>query len=83
MLGEYAEKINNVDELLSTFLDNFTEDPFIVCVTQSRRSFVLTILLFTGTTTDTYSDSQMLSQETRKCASAGATGSRAGNKELR
>ena len=31
MLGEYAEKIDNVDELLSTFLETFAEDPFMVC----------------------------------------------------
>ncbi|KEI42475.1 uncharacterized protein L969DRAFT_14673 [Mixia osmundae IAM 14324] len=30
ILGEYAEKIANADELLSTFLDTFTEDPFPV-----------------------------------------------------
>ncbi|KAG0147436.1 hypothetical protein CROQUDRAFT_61765 [Cronartium quercuum f. sp. fusiforme G11] len=30
ILGDYAEKIDNADEILATFLDTFTEDPFPV-----------------------------------------------------
>ncbi|EGG05426.1 uncharacterized protein MELLADRAFT_88081 [Melampsora larici-populina 98AG31] len=30
ILGDYAEKIDNADEILATFLDTFSEDPFAV-----------------------------------------------------
>lgn len=30
ILGEYAERIDNVEELLDTFLDNFHDEPFLV-----------------------------------------------------
>jgi hypothetical protein len=30
ILGDYAEKIDNADEILATFLDTFVDDPFPV-----------------------------------------------------
>ena len=38
IIGEYAEKIDNADELLSTFVDTFTEESYQVC---SARELVI------------------------------------------
>jgi AP-1 complex subunit beta-1 len=35
IIGEYAEKIDNADELLSTFVDTFTEESYQVCNPES------------------------------------------------
>lgn len=32
IIGEYAEKIENADELLATFLDVFKEESYPVCI---------------------------------------------------
>jgi hypothetical protein len=32
IIGEYAERIDNADELLAAFLESFPEEPAMVCV---------------------------------------------------
>jgi hypothetical protein len=32
IIGEYANKIDNADELLGIFVDSFTEESYAVCV---------------------------------------------------
>lgn len=54
ILGEYAEKIDNADEILATFLESFAEDPFPVrrrrvltrsgCMTEPRKQVQLQTL---------------------------------------
>lgn len=33
IIGEYANKIDNADELLGIFVDSFTEESYSVCIT--------------------------------------------------
>lgn len=67
MLGEYAEKIDNVDELLSTFLETFAEDPFMVCPMFIRHQHCADAHGFwqTGSATDTHSGRQDVPEEAR------------------
>jgi AP-1 complex subunit beta-1 len=46
IIGEYAEKIDNADELLSTFVDTFTEESYQVCMACEPVMGVITEALY-------------------------------------
>ena len=66
IIGEYASKIDNADELLAIFVDSFTEEAYPV-----RDSVILRVhprltvgLLPPGAITDTYSCCEIIHEET-------------------
>lgn len=72
IMGEYAEKIDNADELLSIFVDSFTEESYQVLRSYFFSVVVMTFFRDIGAIADTYSGSQAFPQETgfiaRSCA---------------
>ena len=69
IIGEYANKIDNADELLSIFVDTFTEESYPVCV--ELHVFVRPKMLTTvktGATTDVVGSREALLEEARLVA---------------
>ena len=77
IIGEYAEKIDNADELLGTFLEVFKEESYPV----SRLSQSLGILakFGSGTITNSYSNCQAVLEEARRITSHRPAGITSGN----
>jgi AP-1 complex subunit beta-1 len=62
IVGEYAEKIENADELLGTFLDAFKEESYPVSLL--HRSSKIN-LIKPGTIANSYGDCQVILEEAR------------------
>lgn len=81
ILGEYAEKIDNADELLSTFLATFLDDPFQV------RSLITDRMLRadtrTGPTANAHGHSQAVLEEAGRIARARSADSDDSDKAVR
>jgi AP-1 complex subunit beta-1 len=62
IIGEYAEKIDNADELLGTFLEAFKEEsyPVSTCLYSRERS-----LMYLGPASDTDGNRQAVLEEAR------------------
>jgi hypothetical protein len=54
IIGEYANTIDNADELLGIFVDTFTEESYSVCFSSHSSPFNSTIIIrgLKGTTAD-------------------------------
>lgn len=81
IIGEYAEKIENADELLGIFLESFKEEPYAVCLPPIvAKAFGLAHLPcsnHSGATTNGHGNRQALPQEAGRRAgdcTAGAPG---------
>ena len=74
IMGEYAEKIDNADELLSIFVDSFTEESYQVLRSHFSSVVIMTFFRNIGAIADTYSGSQAFPQETRFIARSRAAG---------
>jgi vesicle coat complex subunit len=67
IIGEYANKIDNADELLSIFVESFTEESYPVWFVYVRSSQVLTVGE-TGATADVIGSREVVPEETRLIA---------------
>jgi len=65
IIGEYAEKIDNADELLGTFLEAFKEESYPVCLPLSHREFQLTL---PGAASNADCNCQAVLEEARRVA---------------
>lgn len=79
IVGEYAEKINNADEILSGFVDEFMEE-FTQVSSQAklcccRRAHTISA----DTTTDSYSSGEIVPQEAKQQPRARAKGAATSN----
>ena len=59
IIGEYANSIDNAGELLSIFVDTFTEEAYPVAI-QLRSSLLFLTKKFAGTTANTDSRRQAI-----------------------
>jgi hypothetical protein len=55
IVGEYANKIENADELLSVFIDTFTEKSYLVRILPISRCFPQPTPYIIGATADAHS----------------------------
>ena len=84
IIGEYAKKIDNADELLSIFVDTFTEDAYPV----SAPASVLTIDMLTsktlllGATANIDGRCEVVPTKTRQFTGARAESARHGNERM-
>ena len=85
IIGEYAKKIDNADELLSIFVDTFTEESYPVRV--SALALIMDTLtprtLLLGTTADIDGGCEVVPTKTRQLTRARAEGPRHGNERMR
>ena len=81
ILGEYADKIENADELIGTFLDNYAEEPIQVrrCLWFSRTERRSRPSLAAGSTPGPHRGRQALPSEAR--IGAGARSTRLGSRD--
>jgi hypothetical protein len=83
IIGEYANKIDNADELLGIFVDTFTEESYPVRLCFDTPCLVKMLTMFqSGPTTNVNRCGQALLEQARFGARRGPTRSEYGNKRL-
>lgn len=71
IIGEYANKIDNADELLGIFVDSFTEESYAVSTIELVRDAEL-IRRFIGPIANVNSSGEIVPKETRFITRSGA-----------
>jgi vesicle coat complex subunit len=67
IIGEYAEKIENADELLAIFLDGFKEESYAVSQATVADDWSSTVQSSSGSIANRDSDCQTVLEETGSC----------------